>query len=417
MGISLDVFGNVSFGATLSLGAVNQLANQLCAPPAPPVIEDGPTGQPPPKKARAERPSTGAALAAGHAEQTRWVCGACTYINEDPSWLACDMCRAARDTALAVTAPFGSNTRGGSTATASNAASAGGDLTTYKLHPTEYVDDYEGRFGDESETEDEARSMSRVSLDQLNVQITYHVAKSVHRKQKVTFGCGMKDDGSPLNLLSGILVDRIFAFLKPPLPLPLPAVLKEADSLAYRDYRSGTNVYTEVMKKLAAEIEALGGSPVAVRRDSDDFRKLQKQLRVLHYSKHHTVELQLAVDGGEYRKKGAASGGEYAWFILTTVNATPSGFGNDFRGFTYGDSVGFVSPLSALTVAPGATEVIETHLTNLFPNEYTDANHVKKGFSHDESGAAGDGRAEYASMAAVAVSAVGWHVAQHASYG
>ena len=57
----------------------------------------------------------------------------------------------------------------------------------------------------------------------------------------------------------------------------------------------------------------------------------------------------------------------------------PSGFGNnDFRGFIYGDSVGFVSPLSALTVAPGATEVIETHLTNLFPNEYTDANHVKK---------------------------------------
>eukprot|EP01046_Picozoa_sp_COSAG06_P007674 COSAG06_NODE_377_length_16646_cov_21.984589_14_plen_50_part_00 len=29
MGISLDVFGNVSFGATLSLGAVNQLTGGI----------------------------------------------------------------------------------------------------------------------------------------------------------------------------------------------------------------------------------------------------------------------------------------------------------------------------------------------------------------------------------------------------
>jgi hypothetical protein len=170
------------------------------------------------------------------------------------------------------------------------------------------------------------------------------------------------------------------------------------------------------MGKLATEVEGLGGSPVAAKAFYggfgdpktgirwNHFCELKKQLRNLHYSKYHTAELRLAVAGGDYWNGAKTCSDHAAWFFLSAVDAAPSRvIDEDYRGFLRGnngeyDEVGFVSPLGALTVAPGAAEVLETHLTNLFPDK-----DVKNGFSHRESG--------------VAVSAVGWHLAQSVSYG
>ena len=124
------------------------------------------------------------------------------------------------------------------------------------------------------------------------------------------------------------------------------------------------------MRKLVTEVERLGGSPVAARAfrgfGSDSgvrwshLNELQKQLRNLHYSKYHTVELRLAVSGGDYWNGAKTCSDHAAWFFLSAVDAAPSRVINeDYRGFLRGnnglyDEVGFVSQLSALTVAPGA---------------------------------------------------------------
>jgi hypothetical protein len=470
MGVSLDVGGSVGFGATLSLGAVNQLVNQLCAPP-PAVIEDA-TGGPEAPMVLVLRGPTGLTrqvtdglvigrgemglpkstqISRKHVEIGRGQDDDAWEVRRTGTnavWLLRDSTQREVGKASGVAIRAGDSlvlaakpgeepdpthqidvvaTEQGRAAAAAERVrqppkkkakvegpptSAAVAQQTYVLHPEEYVEDYEDRYGEDwTDGTDDQDERTRVSLDELNIQITHHVAMAVHHKQKVTFGCGMKDDASPMHVLSGVLVDRIFGFLEPPRPLPFH---EPGKLLTQVDYKNDTEAYKDAIRKLATEVERLGGSPVAARAfrgfGSDSgvrwshLNELQKQLRNLHYSKYHTVELRLAVAGGDYWNGAKTCSDHTAWFFLSAVDAAPSRvIDEDYRGFLRGnngeyDEVGFVSPLGALTVAPGAAEVLETHLTNLFPDK-----DVKNGFSHRESG--------------VAVSAVGWHLAQSVSYG
>eukprot|EP01043_Picozoa_sp_COSAG02_P027777 COSAG02_NODE_1652_length_11493_cov_82.045111_1_plen_448_part_10 len=448
MGVSLFVHGSVGFGATLSLGAVNQLVNKLCAPAA--MIEDatgevlvlrGPTGL-------TCQVTDGLAIGRGemglpkstrishkHVEIGRGQDDdGCWYVRRTGTnavWLLRDSTQREVGRASGVAIRAGDSlllamkpgeqpdpvyqidvvaTEQGRAAAGEeqppkkkskvedSCASAAVAQQKYLLQATDYdeyydyEEDFEYRYGEDgTDGTDDQDERTLVSLAELNIQINYHVAMAVHHKQKLTFGCGMKDCASPIHMLSGVLVDRIFGFFEPSHPLPF----HEPGKLLTRgDYENDTKAYKDVVGKLVTEVERLGGSPVSAK-DPPCFEfnvwyrwghlfELQEQLRNLHYSKYHTtVELRHAVSGGdchEYYRNSKDISDRVAWFFLTSVDAAPSGVINEdhrvLRTNPDGEDVGFVSPLGALTVAPGVAEVLETHLANLFPDE-----DVKNGFS------------------------------------